>query len=389
MDDGSNTNGHRKAGGAQSVSERSPTTYLIETCADWSSVPPRPITGYDLAGRRVPLARTDGKEQARRRISELSADRDPRRNIRAIEKLSDGRVIAALDGVGLESWSPSGHRQWAVPDEAGGRAIVVAPDEGSAWIALQRKDIDDLARVSLADGGCLDELTPTGRASLVRCAGGLPAPAPAGSNGSRSRMRIRRGSRTYFMENIRGPESDVGPISDQFLAATLNTTPPDGRPREPSSTELTLRFPCSWTPNEIHFAGAGVETSDGDLVHTGTVYDGRGLQPGGSFVVRRRPTTGEPLWVFRTDRAAVDLDADSKTVYVAFRNGELVALDVDTGTALWRGRVIIGTVPVLLTALTVAGPGRLLLGTGDGRILECVDLDRSPDVVHSGDCGRR
>ncbi len=140
-------------------------------------------------------------------------------------------------------------------------------------------------------------------------------------------MRIRRGSRTYFVENIRGPESDVGPISDQFLAATLNTTPLDGRPREPSSTELTFRFPCSWTPNEIHFAGAGVETSDGDLVHTGTV--------------------------------------------------------------LWRGRVIIGTVPVLPTALTVTGPGRLLLGTGDGRILECVDLERSSDVVHSGDCGRR
>lgn len=64
-------------------------------------------------------------------------------------------------------------------------------------------------------------------------------------------------------------------------------------------------------------------------------------------------------------------------------------LDLDTGTARWRGHVLVGAVPVLPTALTVTGPGRLLLGASDGRILECVDVGTSPDVVHSDALGRR
>lgn len=61
--------------------------------------------------------------------------------------------------------------------------------------------------------------------------------------------------------------------------------------------------------------------------------------------------------------------------------GKPVALDLDTGTARRRGHVIVGAVPILPTALTVTGPGRLLLGASDGRILECVDVGESPAVV--------
>ncbi|WP_061292740.1 PQQ-binding-like beta-propeller repeat protein [Herbidospora cretacea] len=78
-----------------------------------------------------------------------------------------------------------------------------------------------------------------------------------------------------------------------------------------------------------------------------------------------------PLWIFRTDRPATALDAGDDAVYVAYDDGEIVVLDLHTGTVRGRGPLTIGAVSVLPTALTVAGPGRLLVGTGDGRILDC------------------
>ncbi|MEV6475437.1 hypothetical protein [Streptomyces sp. NPDC051657] len=56
---------------------------------------------------------------------------------------------------------------------------------------------------------------------------------------------------------------------------------------------------------------------------------------------------------------------------MALSNGELLALDATTGTLSARGHVHVRGVPVIPTALTVTGPGRLLLGTGDGRVLTC------------------
>lgn len=78
--------------------------------------------------------------------------------------------------------------------------------------------------------------------------------------------------------------------------------------------------------------------------------------------------------MFRTDPGATALDADDRHAYVGYRDGELVLLDLRDGTAT-RGRLTVGGVVAVPTALTVAGPGRLLVGTGDGRILDCsVDL---------------
>ncbi|WP_433491211.1 hypothetical protein [Nocardia grenadensis] len=49
----------------------------------------------------------------------------------------------------------------------------------------------------------------------------------------------------------------------------------------------------------------------------------------------------------------------AETVYVTYNNGELVALDIDTGTVLWRQHVTVAAVPVVPTALTVTDSGRL------------------------------
>ncbi|MFD7873603.1 hypothetical protein ACFV5G_05650 [Streptomyces sp. NPDC059766] len=343
---------------------------------DWSAVRSRSITSYDLAGPRVSVPRPDGREDARRTVSSLSTDWDPRHNVRAVEELSDGRIVATLDGVQLESWLPSGQRHWAVPDEEGGRDLVIAPDERSAWVSLVRPEWKErpqaVVRLSLEDGALLDQITPFVPASLVRCADGLPALAPAGSVGERSALRIRRGSRIYARETVReGGERNLERKETWLVAADLEPMQVAERLREPSKAEFRRLCPYSWIPGETHFAGAGVETVQGGLVHAGAVYHGHGLQPGGSFVVRREPMNGEPVWVFRTGRKATGLDCDAETIYVAYDDGEIVGLNPHDGTVRWRRHLAVGAVPAVPTALTVAEPGRLLIGTSDGRILDC------------------
>lgn len=343
---------------------------------DWRAVPPRSVTAYDLAGPRVTAPRPDGREDARQRVSSLSTDWGPRCNVRAVEELSDGRTLATLDGIQLESWLPSGQRQWAVPDDEGGRDLVIAADERSAWVGLVRPEWEkrpqSVVRLSLEDGAQLDHLTPSAPVSLVRCTDGLPALAPAGSTGERSRLRIRRGSRIYFRETV-SEEGEWNPERKEtwLAAADLEAMPVAERPREPTKVKGRRLFPYSWTPGETHFAGPGVETADGGLVHAGTVYHGHGLQPDGSFVVRREPTNGEPTWVFRTDRKATDLDCDAETIYVTYDDGEIVGLDLHDGTVRWRRHLVVAAVPAVATALTLTEPGRLLIGTSDGRLLDC------------------
>lgn len=68
-------------------------------------------------------------------------------------------------------------------------------------------------------------------------------------------------------------------------------------------------------------------------------------------------------------RSDTDLDADAETAYVAYDDGEVV--DLDDGIMRWRRPLSVAGVPAIPTALTVVGPGRLLIGTSDGRILDC------------------
>ncbi|MEU3895387.1 PQQ-binding-like beta-propeller repeat protein [Streptomyces sp. NPDC045251] len=345
--------------------------------ADWAAVPAESLTGYDLAGPRVSAPRRDGSAAARRMLTELSADWEPRRDVRAVEALSDGRILATLDGVQLESWLSSGERSWMVPDEKGGREIVVTADEGSAWVGLIRPPGEhdcvpqSVVRLSLTDGKQLDSVVPSSFVSLVRCADGRPALAASGLPGAHDRFLVRGGSRIYFLSTLRPPGERNPYKGERWVTAMDLEGPATARPveyREPPARRL---FPYSWEPGETHVAGPGTEAADGTLVHAGTVHHGQGLQPGGSFVVRREATDGLVRWVFRTDRKATALDADVATVYVGYDDGEVVALDLGDGTVRWRQRLTVGSVSAVPTALTVTSDGRLLIGTSDGRILDC------------------
>ncbi|MFE5483121.1 PQQ-binding-like beta-propeller repeat protein [Streptomyces sp. NPDC056527] len=344
---------------------------------DWTAVAAKSLTGEDLAGPRVPVPRPDGSASARRTLTRLAPDWDARRNVRAVEVLCDGRILATLDGVQLESWLPSGERAWVVPDEEGGREIVVAPDEGSAWVGLVRRPglhdsvPQSVVRLSLADGRRLDSVVPSSFVSLVRCADGRPALSPDGGNGSRSRFPVRGGSRIYFQSTLRPPGERDPYEGERWVTAMDLEEPAAERPVEPLEPSTRWMFPYAWAPGETHFGGPGIEAADGSLVHAGTVYHGEGLQPGESFVVRREATDGRPRWVFRTDRKATALDGDAATVYVGYDDGEVVALDLGDGTVRWRQHLTVRAVSAVPTALTVTATDRLLIGTSDGRILEC------------------
>ena len=50
---------------------------------------------------------------------------------------------------------------------------------------------------------------------------------------------------------------------------------------------------------------------------------------------------------------------------------EIVGLDLRDGYVRWRRHLTVAGVAVVATALTVTEPGRLLIGTTDGRLLDC------------------
>ncbi|GAA0553019.1 hypothetical protein GCM10010172_39430 [Paractinoplanes ferrugineus] len=340
---------------------------------DWSAVAPASLEPTELAGPRVPMPRPDDRVPASAAVRRLSPHAEPRRTVRAVEELSDGRILAALADVTVECWLASSEVQWRVSDDngqdSGGQDLVVSADRRSVWVGLVRPGWQNapqsLIRYSLTDGAQLDEMSPQHPYALVQCADGQPAVAPLGTVPQATRLRVRRGRRIYVREVERLGTSLLARASEWLSAADPVPATIDGRPRE--AGQARRLFPYSWVPGESHFAGPGVELADGSLVYAGTVYDGRGLQPGGAFVVRRDLATGNPLWTSHTDHAAVDLDTDTDTAYVAYQDGEIVALDLQNGAVRQRWRLP----RVFPTALTVTGPDRLLVGTSDGRILDC------------------
>ncbi|MBB2948983.1 hypothetical protein FB565_008769 [Actinoplanes lutulentus] len=340
--------------------------------ADWDAVGPGTIDLTELAGPRFSAPRSDGRAEAEAALSRLSGNREPRRSVRAIEELSDGRILAALAGIAVECWLPSGEVSWRIPDDddsdGGGQELAVAPDERSVWAGLMRpyaqQSARPLVRYSVADGARIDGFSPQHPYTLVQCHDGLPAIAPADMD-RMTRLRVRRGRRIYFQEVERTATRWLDPTVEWLSAADPMAAGPDGRPCPAGDPRRLFRY--SWVPDESHFAGPGVEIADGSLVYAGTVYHGHGLQPGGAFVVRRDVTTGDPHWVFRADCAATDLDADTDTVYVGYQDGDIIALDLQDGSVRWRQRLQ-GVFP---TALTAVAADRLLIGTSDGRVLTC------------------
>ncbi|MFD9519625.1 hypothetical protein [Streptomyces sp. NPDC059979] len=372
------------------------------TYPDWRTVPARSVRHADLTGPRVPASRPDPTPPV------AAADQEEPRpgEIRSLTVLPDGDILLTADHVLLERWSAEGDRRWSVPadpDLGGGRIAAVLGDEASAWVeALGPWGGDgggSFLRVCLADGTELERHTTPGRAALVTTSEGpLLVPMPAGY-GEWAWSRFRHGPHAIFRDMPRPPCTCDCPSDDDDEDCDCHCTCPmctiDGEDGEvwltmvdasptgsatdlafPAAERCRRRFPWSWEPRETHFGGPGAWVGETDLVMATVRYDGRVGIPKQGFVARRpidETSTGTPSWVFSIDRTptALDIDPSTDTVLVALSGGELIALDATTGMLRARGRVHVRGVPVVPTAVTVTGPGRLLLGTSDARVLVC------------------
>lgn len=378
---------------------------------DWSNVARGSVQQEELSGQWVEFERPAMEEAASRGIESLAGLAgepwwEPRRQVWDVQGLRDGRVLACSDGVLAEAWLPDGRLEWCVPDEEGGRQLVVRAGQRDAWVNVERRRVRWVgrervaepplfARVSLADGKvlgslCLDtSVALTTRddgwlalrctdwerhhprpAALIRPAGEAPeVRVPLGGFDLFNHAFPIRGSRQLLF--LQGKERE--PWRDKWVVA-VDPAGPDG---EPSVRQL---FPLEWDAKRARhlFGGPGIEIGSAenrDLVHAGAVHDGAGLLPGNAFVVRRSLGDGAAHWVFTADFPATALDGDDDTVYVAFNSGELVALRTSDGAVRWRQQLEVGGQPVVPLSLTLTGAGRLLIGTVDGRILDCSVAD--------------
>lgn len=373
--------------------------------SDWSDVPGGSVQQQELVGQWVEFERPERGRPAGRHVellAELAGDPcwEPRRRVWDVQGLRDGRVLACLDGVLAEMWLPDGRQEWCVGDEEGGRQLVVRAGELDAWINVERwrarrvgrQQVTEpplIARVSLADGKILDSLRLGMSSALTTRDDGwlalrstdvrnqelsaLIRPAGEGPEGQVSLghfdlinhpFPIRRSKQLLFLQG-RGKQ----PWRNKWVIAV----DPPGPSGEPLVRQLFL---LDWeTGSTRHlFGGPGIEVAAGEsryLVHAGAVHDGSGLLPGNAFVVRRSIEDGAARWVFTADFPVTALDGDEETVYAAFNSGELVAIRTSDGAVRWRQRLEVDGRPVVPLSLTLTGPEELLIGTVDGRILDC------------------
>ncbi|WP_128763523.1 hypothetical protein [Micromonospora sp. MW-13] len=330
-----------------------------------------------------------------------------RRGVWAVDSLPDGRIIAALEGVRLESWSPAAEEPlWRLPTDGAGCQVNVLPDGRTALAVTQtarrfedrRWTIDPsvVAQVDLDTGAVETIHEPAWPAIVVSRADGWWALRGTEHTGQATPEEITLRSPdgapaatvslgrydlfNHFFDIRYAPDLPFlqgradKPWQDKWVVAV---DVPEGSVRR--------LFPLEWDASRAGhlFGGCGAYLDDRSgpaLVHTGAVHDGAGLLPGKAFVVRRAYPTGELQWVFTADHQATALDADGDFVYVTFNSGELVLLRAEDGAVQARQELRVNGHRVVPLSLVRLSPGRLAIGTLDGRVLVC-SLAASPDLA--------
>ncbi|MFC5802865.1 hypothetical protein [Streptomyces formicae] len=342
----------------------------------------------------------------------VGAGWERRAGVRAVAALRDGRVLSTGRFTDLECRLPSGALQWSLPAEGEGSVqLEVSPGEESAWVSHRGYRRDPVTgelharaplvhRVATATGDRVDTvelgfgavlasnaegwvvlrdpgtppereewptvlLTPThqeqARLKLPRRRSGAPT------------LRIRHSERLIYLDCPRPPDGG------EWICAI---EPPGAH----GPARLTPLFPLRWDPaSDINpWSGPGIELTDDSgtaLVHAGRTFEqGATYRDSreGTCVVRRHVPDGTAAWVHTSDLPLADVDGDRDTVYVAYRTGEVEALDPATGTVRWRHQLLAHGHAVTPLCVTYdADRRRLLVGTVDGRILDCSVEDGS------------
>ncbi|MGI5168611.1 hypothetical protein ACQEU3_30120 [Spirillospora sp. CA-253888] len=352
---------------------------------DWAE----PVRRAEIDEEPVPEP-ADEREAAERALRRLAAWRgeaewSPRRQVRSVEPLRDGRVLAALDGVRLESWLPSGRREWSVPVDGGGRRVVVAPDERSAWVEVQWAPGWDGSRWRYRPNGV--ERLSLDNGEILRPAGADVPLMPVGRRDGWVLLRDTRHETTGPATVLVSPENresapvDLGgcPFEDrQFRVRRspellLLLPGEDGSQvaaLDPADSAVHQLFPADWgaRPGAWFTTGPGVRVPDA-LVHAGAVSV-PGPERVEGLVVRRRFPGGEPEWDFSCGAAVVTaMDVLGGTLWAALDSGQVVLLDARNGALLRREPLAVDGLPVSGTSLAATGDG-VLIGTEDGRVLD-------------------
>lgn len=301
-----------------------------------------------------------------------------RTRVWAIECLSDGRILAALDGRELECWRADGELEWEIIEGSSGRQIVVTADELTAWVCSEWPDDYGTSKdlVLLATGQIIDQVEDNESSTMTSAAGWIalrdtgrkthaltfvdPAgqvaegPELTGFDPADHPFVIRRATGFLFLQG--DPEDSW---HDKWVAAV-----------DLRSSMVQRLFPLDWQGTRQLSGGPGLML-DGDLIHAGTVHSSAGLQPGGAFVVRRSLSDGSPRWLFTADAPITAIDELNTTLYVGMASGALVALDAGSGQVRWRTELTLGGQPAVPLSLATGAPDRLVIGTTDGRIADC------------------
>ncbi|MFJ1757162.1 hypothetical protein [Kitasatospora sp. NPDC088134] len=358
--------------------------------ADWRRLEPRSVRGAELGNSTTRPLTAHPLPDPGPVLDRHRPGRGPGGLVHDVRLLDDGRVLVSSDGALLECRLPSGEVSWSVPAAPhGGARLVVAPDQRSAWVHVCPWYVPDLpdsvSRIDLSTGTRTARVRLSAPADLHAGPDGLPVLVPRGSRYvRRADLHLRRGSGTFFCSvgTSRGPDGTyqcwVGaaePVPVPGAALPLAPdAPPLGEPGpllDPARSSPRPLFPLSPLPGEDHDGGPGAELPGGDLLQAGARWRREGRRPGDCYVTRRDPVDGTARWVFRTDRPAVVLDTDGTHAYAGYDSGELLALSSVDGTLRGWGRLTLRGAPLVPTALTVTGPGRLLVGTECGRLLDC------------------
>ncbi|MFB7718095.1 hypothetical protein [Nocardia sp. NPDC056100] len=351
--------------------------------SDWSAVSEHSIDRAELTGPEIDC------EQVTRLAK---VDQTSRRQVWDMARLADGRVLAALGGVQLESWLPSGEREWVLTSESVGRQIAVCADQQSAWTNTASDQVwtssglidpsSSVARVSLADGQVIETLAPgfpviatldTKRWLALRNSTYAANPTEVvligPDNQNVQSVTLGRLDALNYSFQVRHASTlhFVSGSGDSIWNGTTQVVSVDA-----TSGTVTSLFPLAWGDQPDGYAcsaGPAIEVRDA-MIHAGAISSNRAALPGNRFVVRRHLDDGTPEWVFTADHPITALDGNDETVFITLHSGELLALDAATGELRWRQPLAIREIPVVPMSLVVE-PSRLLIGTLDGRILDC------------------
>ncbi|MEU9731372.1 hypothetical protein [Streptomyces sp. NPDC048002] len=375
---------------------------LAVTAEDWLTAPAGLVDPDTARGPKVAsgLLYDPDVEDALARLTGGGWQR--RLDVRDLAVLPDGRVLATGRTTDLECWDAAGASAWALPpDGEGSVRVEAAPDGESAWVTYQgyRRDEAEgklvnrattVRRVSTADGAVLDRLDLPSAPALCSTDEGWLALRPQGRD-PHATLLLFPTHREAARLDLAPTRTNSPPLRVRHSTRLLyvDAPGPDDTPwihaiDPPSAHGPAIPrplFPLDWDPESAlqPWYGPAVELTH-SLVHSGRAYQ-RGATYAdsreGTYVVSRRLPDGAALWVHRTDLPLADLDGDERELYVVYRTGEVEVLDPATGEVRARHTLRAHGHPVTpASAAYRADQQRLVVGTLDGRILDCAIRDR-------------